>query len=80
MRPSFGDMTLTSFFFRADMIWDFRIGLSPHQLSNGAVDAIATDQNIAILECAILKLDPDPIFMICHTSHTLSGHNLALVR
>ena len=44
------------------------------------MDAIATDQNIALLKCAILKLDSYPIFSIYHTSHTFSSQNLALIR
>ena len=73
-------LRLTRLLHGSDIVWDGLVGISPHQLSDGAVHTIATDEDVAFFDGAVCKIDCDAVFAIEDITNFLPGLDVGLVR
>lgn len=71
---------LTSLLIRGDVVRDTGIGIAPHELSNRAVDAVATDEDITLFSSTVVQFDNNAILVVDDVYHALARYDVGLVR
>lgn len=71
---------LTSLLFCVDIVRDTGIRIAPHELSNRAVNAVATDEDITLFSSTVVQFHNNAVLVVDDVYHALARYDVGLIR